>query len=301
MNRLPVATRVQILSMLCEGSSMRSISRVADVSANTVDRYLVLAGKACSAFHDVTVRNLTAKRIQCDEIWSFVGMKEKTAKKKADKDARPANVGDVWTWTAIDADSKLIVSWLLGSRDAGAAYEFMTDVAGRLANRVQLTTDGHAAYLSAVEGAFGRAVDYAQIVKVYGADAKDDARRYSPAVCMGAEKHEIMGHPKSEHISTSYIERSNLTLRMANRRFTRLTNAFSKKLANHAHMVALYTCWYNFVKMHKSVGCTPAMAAGVVDTLWSMSDLVALVDKFDDAQPRKKAGRKPKAQPTESN
>ena len=294
MNK-PVATRVQILSMLCEGSSMRSISRVADVSPNTVDRYLVLAGKACSAFHDVTVRNVKSKRVQCDEIWSFVGMKEKAAKAKADKNERPANVGDVWTWTAIDVDSKLILSWYLGSRDAGAAYEFMTDVAGRLANRVQLTTDGHAAYLSAVEGAFGRMVDYAQLVKQYGADPKEDARRYSPAACLGAEKVEIMGHPKGQHISTSFIERSNVTLRMQNRRFTRLTSAFSKKLANHAHMVALYTCWYDFVKMHKTVGMTPAMAANVTDRLWNMTDLVVLVDKYDDAQPRKKAGRKPKA------
>jgi len=295
MNKLPVATRIQILSMLCEGSSMRSISRVADVSANTVDRYLVLAGKACSAFHDATVRNVAAKRVQCDEIWSFVGMKEKAAKAKAAKDARPANVGDVWTWTAIDADSKLIVSWLLGGRDSGYAWEFMTDVASRLANRVQLTTDAHRAYLTVVPEAFGFNVDYAQIVKVYGADPKEDQRRYSPAQCLGAEKLHIHGYPDDAHVSTSFVERSNLTLRMQNRRFTRLTNAFSKKLANHAHMVALFTVWYNFVKMHKTVGMTPAMAANVTDRLWNMSDLVALVDKYDDAQPRKKAGRKPKA------
>ncbi len=294
MNKLSVATRIQILSMLCEGSSMRSISRVADVSINTVTRYLVLAGKACTEFHDATVRNVKAQRVQCDEIWSFVGMKEKAAKAKASKDNRPANVGDVWTWTAIDADSKLIVSWLLGDRGAGCAWEFMTDVADRLANRVQLTTDAHKAYLTVVPEAFGFNVDYAQIVKVYGADPKEDQRRYSPAQCLGAEKQPIHGYPKEEHISTSYIERSNLTLRMQNRRFTRLTNAFSKKLANHAHMVALYTCWYNFVKMHKTVGCTPAMAAKVTDTLWSMTDLVALVDRYDAAQPRKKAGRKPK-------
>ncbi len=295
MNKLPLATRIQILSMLCEGSSMRSIGRVANVSTNTVNRYLVLAGKACSAFHDATVRNVKAQRVQWDEIWSFIGMKEKAAKAKASKDARTANVGDVWTWTAIDADSKLIVSWLLGDRGAGSAWEFMTDVASRLANRVQLTTDAHKAYLTVVPEACGFNVDYAQIVKVYGADPKEDARRYSPTQCLGAEKQPIHGYPKAEHISTSYIERSNLTLRMANRRFTRLTNAFSKKLENHAHMVALYTCWYNFVKMHKTVGMTPAMAANVTDRLWEMSDLVAIVDRFDDAQPRKKAGRKPKA------
>ncbi len=170
----------------------------------------------------------------------------------------------------------------------------MKDVASRLANRVQLTTDAHKAYLTVVPEAFGFNVDYAQIVKVYGADPKEDQRRYSPAQCLGAEKQHIHGFPKDEHISTSYIERSNLTLRMANRRFTRLTNAFSKKLENHAHMVALYTCWYNFVKWHKSVGMTPALAAGVTDRVWEMTDLVALVDKYDDAQPRKKAGRKPK-------
>ena len=278
---------------------MRSISRVADVSINTVTRYLVIAGKACTAFHDATAKNVKAQRVQCDEIWSFVGMKEKAAKKKADKAERPANVGDVWTWTAIDADSKLIVSWLIGDRDAGAAYEFMADVAHRLANRVQLTTDGHAAYLNAVRDTFGRSVDYAMLVKQYGPDPKGDERRYSPAQCLGAEKQEIIGHPKAEHISTSYIERSNLTLRMQNRRFTRLTNAFSKKLENHAHMVALYTCWYNFVKMHRTVSMTPAMAANVTDRLWSMADLAAMIDRWDDAQPRKKAGRKPKIQASE--
>jgi IS1 family transposase len=293
MNTLPVAKRIQILSMLCEGSSMRSISRVVDVSINTVTRYLVLAGQACVAFHDKTVRGLKSERVQCDEIWSFTGMKEKTA--KAMGPDRPKDVGDVWTWTAIDADSKLIVSWLVGGRDAGYAHEFMTDVAARLANRVQLTTDGHGPYLNAVRDAFDWNVDYAQLVKVYGPDPREDQRRYSPAACLGAEKQAMIGNPASEHISTSYIERSNLTLRMSNRRFTRLTNAFSKKLANHCHMIALYTVWYNFVKMHKTLKMSPALAAGVTDKLWSMDDLVALVDAHDAAQPRKRPGRKPKA------
>lgn len=293
MNTLPESKRVQILSMLCEGSSMRSISRVVDVSINTVTRYLVLAGQACQAFHDKTVRGLKSQRVQCDEVWSFVGMKEKTAKSM--REERPADVGDVWTWTAIDADSKLIVSWLLGDRDAGAAYEFMTDVAARLTTRVQVTTDGHGAYLTAVPSAFGYDVDYAQLVKVYGPDPREDHRRYSPAACLGAEKQRVLGNPDPKHISTSYIERSNLTLRMANRRFTRLTNAFSRKLENHAHMIALYTVWYNFVKMHRTLKMTPALAAGVTDTLWSMKELVALVDAFDAAQPRKRPGRKPKA------
>jgi len=292
MHKLPAAKRAQILQMLCEGSSMRSISRVVDVSINTVTRYLVIAGHACEAFHDQTVRKVKAERVQCDEIWSFCGMKEKTAKAKG-KD-RPKNVGDVWTWTAIDADSKLIVSWLIGGRDAGYAWEFMTDVAARLANRVQLTTDGHGAYLAVVPDAFRGEVDYAQLVKVYGPDPREDQRRYSPAQCLGATKEPVIGNPDPDHISTSFVERSNLTLRMANRRFTRLTNAFSKKIENHSHMVALYTVWYNFVKMHRSLKMTPALKANVTNRLWSMDDLVALIDAWDDAQPRQKPGRKPK-------
>ncbi|MFN8575189.1 MAG: IS1 family transposase, partial [Gemmatimonadaceae bacterium] len=245
MNTLPEAKRVQILSMLCEGVSMRSISRVVDVSINTVARYLILAGEACAAFHDRTVRDVHSKRVQCDEIWSFCGMKEKTAKAKGEE--RPDGVGDVWTWTAIDADSKLIIGWFVGDRDAGCASEFMDDVAGRIHGRVQLTTDGHKAYLDAVDYAFGGAVDYAMLVKLYGAEPAKEAR-YSPATCIGTKRETVLGNPDPAHVSTSYIERSNLTLRMANRRFTRLTNAFSKKLANHCHMIALYTVWYNFVK-----------------------------------------------------
>jgi IS1 family transposase len=297
MNRLPVEKRAMILSLLCEGSSMRSVSRIVDCSINTVSRELITAGKACAEFHDRAVRNVASKRVQCDEVWSFVGMKEKTAKGHK---ARPAAVGDVWTWTGIDADSKLIIAWLLGGRDAGAAYEFMTDLASRLANRVQLTTDGHAAYLSAVPGAFGYEVDYAQLVKMYGADANEGAaRRYSPPVCLGAEPHRVIGFPDREHISTSYIERSNLTLRMHNRRFTRLTNAFSKKLANHAHMVALYTTWYNFVKLHKTIKVTPAMEAKVTDHLWTMAEIVEIASEWEAKQPHEKVGRKPKA--AESN
>lgn len=297
MNKLPVAKRVQILNMLCEGMSMRSISRVVDVSINTVTRYLVVAGKACGEHHDRTVRGLKSKRIQADEIWSFCAMKEKTAKSHGK--GRPANVGDVWTWTALDADSKLLVSWLVGGRDAGYAYEFMRDVASRVTERIQITTDGHGAYFYAVPDAFNYEVDFAQLVKIYGPDPGDDQRRYSPAQCIGVESHRVLGMPDSKHISTSYVERQNLTMRMHMRRFTRLTNGFSRKLENHSHMVALYTCWYNFVKMHKSLRMTPAMAAGVVDKLWSIEDLVALVDAFDDAQPRNRPGRKPKA--AESN
>jgi IS1 family transposase len=292
MNKVPAGKRAQILSMLCEGSSMRSISRVVDVSINTVTRYLILAGEACAAFHDRTVRNVRSQRVQCDEIWSFCAMKEKTARAKGFD--RPAGAGDVWTWTAIDADTKLVIGWLVGDRDAGCAYQFMNDVAGRLANRIQLTTDGHKAYLGAVQDAFCGEIDYSMLVKLYGETPESEVR-YSPAKCIGTRREVISGEPDEAHVSTSYIERSNLTLRMANRRFTRLTNAFSKKLANHCHMIALYTVWYNFVKMHRTLKMTPALAAGVSQTLWSMDDLVGLVDEHDAAKPRQKPGRKRKA------
>ncbi len=274
MNKLPLAKRVQILSMLVEGSSMRSISRVVDVSINTVSGLLVDAGKACAEHHDRTVRNVASKRIQADEIWSFCYAKQKNV---ATAKAAPEEAGDVWTWTALDADSKLIVSYLIGGRDAGYANEFMEDVASRLANRVQLTTDGLKAYLEAVDGAFGSDIDYAQLVKLYG-PTPSPAGRYSPAECTGIKKNTVEGKPNKAHISTSYVERQNLTMRMSMRRFTRLTNAFSKKAENHAHMVALYTTWYNFIRIHKTLKCSPAMAAKVSTTLWSMEDVVALID-----------------------
>jgi IS1 family transposase len=274
MNKLPLQTRVQILSMLCEGASMRSISRVADVSINTVSKLLIDAGKACSAFHDEKVRGVKAKRVQVDEIWSFTYAKQKNAAKAK---AAPANAGDTWTWTAIDAENKLLISWLVGGRDGDYAMAFMDDLQSRLANRVQLTSDGHRAYLEAVEGAFGADVDYAQLVKLYGAPAEGE-KRYSPAECIGIKKTPIEGKPDPKHISTSYVERQNLTMRMQMRRYTRLTNAFSKKFENHMHMVALYTVWYNFVKMHKSLKMTPALAAGVTDRLWSMEDIAEMVD-----------------------
>ncbi|WP_210201074.1 DDE-type integrase/transposase/recombinase [Mesorhizobium sp. WSM3879] len=277
MNKLPLQTRVQILSMLCEGSSMRSISRVADVSINTVSKLLVGAGKFCADLHDREVRNVTSKRIQCDEIWSFVGAK---AKNVSTMKQPVEGAGDVWTWTALDSDTKLIVSWLVGGRDGEYALAFMDDVKDRLANRVQLTTDGHRAYLNAVEEAFGADIDYAMLVKQYGEPESNTSpeRRYSPAVCTGAVKTRVEGNPDPEHVSTSHIERANLTMRMANRRFTRLTNAFSNKFDNHVHMVAIYTVWYNFIKMHKTLKMTPAMAAGVSKTLWSMEDLCERMD-----------------------
>ena len=256
---------------------MRSVSRLVDVSINTVTRELVLAGEACADFHDRTVRNVQSKRVQADEIWSFVEMKEKQAKRKA---ARPANVGDTWTWTGIDADSKLIVSWFVGSRDADAAYTFMRDLASRLANRVQLTTDGHGAYLSAVDGAFHHDIDYAMLVKKYGT-APEAEKRCSPPVCLGTDRTVIRGRPDPDHISTSYVERQNLTMRMSMRRFTRLTNAFSKKFENHCHMIALYAFWYNFVRIHKTLRVRPAMQAGVTDRLWSLEDAVNLIDELE--------------------
>jgi IS1 family transposase len=276
MNKLPLETRIQILSMLCEGSSMRSISRVADVSINTVAKLLVDAGKACAAFHDAKVRGVKARRVQVDEIWSFTAAKQKnvpTMKKPVE------GAGDTWTWTAIEADTKLLITSMVGGRDSEYAIAFMDDLRDRLANRVQLTSDGHKAYLEAVEGAFGADVDYAMLVKVYGAAPEGAQVRYSPAECIGAVKHRIEGRPDPKHVSTSYAERQNLTMRMQMRRFTRLTNAFSKKFENHMHMVALYTVWYNYVKQHKSLkGLSPAMAAGISETLWSVKDMAEMID-----------------------
>ena len=255
---------------------MRSISRVVGVSFNTVAKLLTEAGTACAAFHDETVRNVKASRIQCDEIWSFCYAK---AKNVATAKRLDLAYGDVWTWTAIDADSKLIVSWLVGGRDSDYALGFMDDLANRLDTRVQLTTDGHKAYLEAVEGAFGADIDYAMLVKIYGAGPDSTKGRYSPAECIGARRRAVEGDPDPKHISTSYTERHNLTMRMSMRRFTRLTNAFSKKIENHCHALALYFVWYNFVRIHKSLRVTPAMAAGVTDTLRDMEWIVSLIDE----------------------
>lgn len=275
MNKLPLAKRVQILNMLVEGSSMRSTSRVVGVSINTVNKLLVDAGLACAEFHDTHVRNVAAKRVQCDEIWSYCYAK---ARNVATAKAAPDGAGDAWTWTAIDSDSKLIVSWLVGPRDTESGVIFMRDVAGRLANRIQLTTDGYGVYLDAVPGAFGREIDYALLVKLY--KQTGEARgRYSPAACVGARREPITGNPDRKHISTSHAERHNLTMRMSMRRFTRLTNAFSKKIENHVHALALYFVFYNFVRIHKSLRMTPAMTANVTDRVWDMEDVVRLVDE----------------------
>lgn len=284
MNKLPLHKRTQILHMLVEGSSMRSISRVVGVSINTVTKLLVDAGSACTAYHDEHVRGISCQRIQCDEIWSFTYAKQKNVKMAK---AAPSEAGDVWTWTALDADSKLIVSWLVGGRDSEYAMAFMDDLRGRLENRVQMTTDGHRAYLEAVEGAFGGDIDYAMLVKLYGAAPESAKGRYSPADCIGARKTPIEGNPDKEYVSTSYVERQNLTMRMSMRRFTRLTNGFSKKLANHEHALALYFVYYNFVRLHASLKVSPAMAAGVTDRLWSVEDMVRITDEWMEAQKAK--------------
>ena len=280
MNKLDVASRAKILAMLCEGASMRSVSRLADVSINTVAKLLTDGGKFCVAYHDANVRNVKAKRVQVDEIWSFTYAKQKNV---ADAKAAPDGAGDTWTWTAIEADTKLIVSHFVGGRDGECAKWFIDDLAARLANRVQLTSDGHKAYLEAVEGAFGADVDYAMLNKIYGASSEAAKGRYSPAECIGAKKERIEGEPDMKHVSTSYAERANLTMRMHNRRFTRLTNAFSKKFENHAHMVAIYAVWYNFLRIHKTLRVTPAMAAGLSATVMDWSDIVEAMDADDAA------------------
>jgi IS1 family transposase len=273
MNKLPVETRVQILSMLCDGSSMRSVSRVTGVSINTISKLLVDAGNACAAFHDATVRNVTAKAVPRDEIWSFRYAKQKNVKFAK---AAPTAAGDVWTWTAIDAESKLIVSWHVGDRSADTGTSFMFDLKARLANKVQLTTDGHKAYLKAV-AEVDLDADYAMLNKIFATDYAG-AGRYSPPKFIGAVKQNIMGNPDPDLINTSFAERQNLTMRMSMRRFTRLTNAFSKKFENHCHALALYFVFYNFCRVHKTLGATPAMAASLVDRVLKMTDVVALID-----------------------
>ncbi|MCA3508291.1 MAG: IS1 family transposase [Rhodobacter sp.] len=277
MNKLDAKTRITILNMLVEGSSMRSISRITGVSINTVTKLLEDAGKACAAFHDTTVVNVSAKDVQCGEIWSFCYSKEKNV---ASAKAVPEGAGDVWTWTAIDRDSKMILAFEIGDRSAETAREFMFNLASRLANRVQLTTDGHGAYLKAVGDAFAADVECAMLVKLYGepTGAKGHERKYSPAECTGAKKEPIFGKPDPSRISTSHVERQNLSMRVGMRRFTRLTNGFSKKLENHLHMLSIYFVHYNFVRMHKNLRMTPAMAAGVSDKLHDMAWLVEVID-----------------------
>jgi len=280
MNRLSFKKRRQIIHLMVEGNSLRGIARLVDVSPVTVLRYLELAGSACMAHHDKAVRGVHAERVECDEIWSFNYCKKA---KRATAKAAPEGAGDAWTWTAIDADSKLIVSYLIGSRDADAAQDFMHDVAERLANRVQLSTDGHGVYLSAVLGAFGIDVDYAQLIKIYGptADAVGPERKYSPGECCGTRKQRLLGKPIRALVSTSYVEKHNQTMRQHMKRFARLTAGHSKKIDNHVHMVALYTCWYNFARLNSAVRMSPAMACGLEQRLWDVGDIVKLVEAWE--------------------
>lgn len=274
MNQLTTEKRTQIVTALVEGCSIRATSRMTGASKNTIAKLLVELGAACSEYLDKNLRNLNSKRIQCDELWSFVAAKEKNVTPEM---AAEKFCGDAWTWIAIDADSKLICSWLVGKRDVLSATQFIQDLAGRLARRVQLTTDGLKLYLNAIEDAFGAGIDYAMLVKIYG-NISEGEKRYSPATCLGCKRESVTGDPDPKHVSTSYVERQNLTMRMSMRRFTRLTNGFSKKIENHIAMIALHAMHYNFVRIHQTLRVTPAMAAGVTEKLWAIEDILTLLD-----------------------
>jgi IS1 family transposase len=276
MNRLPKAKQIQVVSALVEGCSIRATVRMTGVAKNTIVKLLAELGRACEAYQMATLINLPCKRMQCDEIWSFVGAKQKNV--PADKQGM-WGIGDVWTWTAICADTKIVPSWLVADRSAEAARRFITDLAGRLASRVQVTSDGLRLYVDAVEHAFGNDVDFAQLVKHYGREVAPETHRYSPAVCTGTEKIVRTGDPDMKHVSTSYVERQNLTMRMSMRRFTRLTNAFSKKVENHTHAIALHFMHDNFARVHQTLRVTPAMAAGVTDHVWEIEEIVDLLEK----------------------
>ena len=273
MNLLTLGRRAQIIGMMVEGNSIRSITRMTGVSKNTIVKLLVDVGTACLKYQDQTLRNLTCRRLQLDEIWSFVYAK---AKNVPDELREAPGVGDVWTWTAIDADTKLVPSWMVGDRSSYTANLFIRDLKSRLANRVQITTDGHRAYVEVVERIFGAQVDYAMLVKMYGETPEGD-KKYSPTECIGAKKKEVIGNPNQEHISTSFAERQNLTMRMSLRRFTRLTNAFSKKIENHIHALSIYFMHYNFGRIHQTLRVTPAMEAKVAKHVWSLEEIAALV------------------------
>ena len=274
MNRLTTAKRVAVVGALVEGNSIRATARMTDVSKPTILKLLADLGPACTRYQNEHLRNLRCRRIQCDEIWQFCYAKQKNVENAK---SAPEGAGDVWTWVAIDADTKLIPAWLIGPRDLGSAYTFMMDLASRLRWRVQLTTDGLTSYLSAVEDAFGADIDYAMLRKTYGADPEAE-KRYSPAKIQGCSTDIVAGDPSPKHISTSYIERQNLTMRMSMKRFARLSNGFSKKIENHAHAVALHFMHYNFARIHKTLRTTPAQAAGVTDRLWEIADIVTLLD-----------------------
>jgi IS1 family transposase len=274
MNRLSIQERTQVVAALVEGNSLRGTARITGIARMTIGKLLRELGTACERYHDEHVRKVRARRVECDEIWSFCYAKAKNV--PAEK--RGFGVGDVWTWVALDADSKLAISYVVGKRDSMWASEFMQDVAARVDSRIQLPTDAHKPYLEAVEGAFGADIDYAMLHKIYGAPSEEDIRRYSPARCIGAEMKPIIGDPNHKYVSTSHIERQNLTMRMHMWRFTRLTNEFSKKIENHAHAVALHFMYYNFAKIHQSLRVTPAMEAGLSDHAWSLAELVLLLN-----------------------
>lgn len=274
MNRLTTNKQTAVVAALVEGVSINATCRMTGVAKHTVLKLLKDLGCAAASYHDAHVRSLKVRRVQCDEIWAFVYAKQKNVT----REQMAKGYGDVWTWTAIDADTKLIISYTLGHRGAEVANEFMQDVASRISNRIQLTTDGHRVYADAVEGAFGADIDYAMLVKIYGAPNDNPEARYSPATCIGCRTGVLSGHPDPQHISTSFVERSNLSMRMGMRRFTRLTNGFSKKLENHGHAVALYFMHYNFCRVHKTLRVTPAMEAGIADHVWSFEELIALLD-----------------------
>jgi IS1 family transposase len=276
MNRLPKDKQIGVVAALVEGNSIRATVRMTGVAKNTIVKLLADLGRACEAYQIEKLVNLPCKRIQCDEIWSFVGAKQKNV--PVEKQGT-FGIGDVWTWTAICADTKIVPSWLVADRSSEAARRFVTDLAGRLSSRVQVTSDGLKLYVDAVEGAFGSDVDFAQLVKHYGAESKPENHRYSPAVCTGAEKIVRTGSPDMKHVSTSFVERQNLTMRMSMRRFTRLTNAFSKKVENHCHAIALHFMHYNFARIHQTLRVTPAMAAGVTDHVWEIEEIVSLLDQ----------------------
>lgn len=283
MNKLTFEKRCAVIRCLVEGNSIASTTRITGAAKNTIQKLTIAVGEACLNYQDLALRNIVSKRVQCDEIWSFCYAKDKNV---PDAMRDQQGIGSMWTWTALDADTKLMISWQLGARDAANAFAFMGDVAARLANRVQMTTDGNKTYLEAVEHYFGAAIDYAQLIKIYGAEQANEAR-YSPAKCLGTKGKAVAGCPDPEHISTSYVERSNLTWRMGNRRYTRLTNAFSKKAEMLAHSVSITFCYYNFCRVHLSLSekgelpRTPAMAAGIAKRVWEIADLVRLADEWE--------------------
>jgi IS1 family transposase len=278
MNRLSTEKRAQVITALVEGNSIRATARMTGVCKDAVLKLVRDFGKVCAEHHDRAVRGVASRRVQCDEVWAFCYAKAKNVP----EEKLGTGAGDVWTWTAIDADSKLMVSYLCGGRDAEWASQFMEDLASRVSTRIQITTDGHRAYAQAVEGAFGMDVDYAMLIKLYGESPDNPDTRYSPVECIGTRTAVLNGNPNPRHISTSFVERQNLNLRMGVRRFTRLTNAFSKKFENHCHMVAIYFAYYNFCRVHQTLRVTPAMEAGLTDHIWSLEELVSLLSDAEN-------------------